>query len=396
MRLEVSEKHIGLRIALTAVAFVIAVVAFTYGVTRIGHKDPGYHVIEAKVDAETILVNKAVTFKYWFDGKSNAIKEGINDLTAAYTPILSAAYKELDHQNTYTGAVNIASLNQNQGQELTVSQNLYSVLKDAYGRTLEQKGYNMFAGALYTEWRSILILDEPSDFDPDNNPDEAARISAIASMVSDLSNFSLEFSDASRTVRFSVSDKYAQFCRDLEIDAPALDLNLLKDAYMLKMISEGLGLREDGYLYTAEGTVLNMRQTGTLGYDMYTLEDGKETVYASVNLEGAFSATTFTAFGMGSYYGYKLMTINDNNGSNGVNGNNSPLYRHMYFDVRTGEFTNILMSATVISRDKDIVEDVYQTIILNTLSSEKEVSSYAASLEKAGMFVSYVFQSAGT
>ena len=51
MRLEVSEKHIGLRIALTAVAFVIAVVAFTYGVTRIGHKDPGYHNIEAKISS---------------------------------------------------------------------------------------------------------------------------------------------------------------------------------------------------------------------------------------------------------------------------------------------------------------------------------------------------------
>ncbi|MBQ3316462.1 MAG: hypothetical protein IJG69_00780, partial [Spirochaetales bacterium] len=177
MKLTVSEKHIGLRIALTAVAFVIAVVAFTYGVTRIGHKDPGYHNIEAKVAADTILMNKAVTLKYWFDGKSNAIKQGINAVTEVYSPVLSAAYRELDHQNTHDGVVSIATLNQNQGQELTVSPQLYSVLKDAYRRTLEQKGYNMFAGALYAEWESILILDEPADFDPANNPDQAKRIS---------------------------------------------------------------------------------------------------------------------------------------------------------------------------------------------------------------------------
>ena len=117
MKLTVSEKHIGLRIALTAVAFVIAVVAFTYGVTRIGHKDPGYHNIEAKVAADTILMNKAVTLKYWFDGKPNAIKQGINAVTEVYSPVLSAAYRELDHQNTHDGVVSIATLNQNQGQE---------------------------------------------------------------------------------------------------------------------------------------------------------------------------------------------------------------------------------------------------------------------------------------
>ena len=378
MKLTVSERHIGLRIALTAVAFVIAVVAFTYAVTQIGHKDPGYHNIEAKVAADTILMNKSVTLKYWFDGKSNAIKQEINAVNEAYSPVLSAAYKELDHQNTYDGVVNIATLNRSQGQDLTVSSQLYSVLKDAYRRTLEQNGYNMFAGALYNEWKSIQILDEPADFDPLNNPDQAKRISDIASMVSDLSNFSLEFSDSSNTVRFSVSDKYEQFCLDYEIEAPALDLNLLKDAYMLEMVASGLGSFTEGYLYTAEGTVLNMRQSGTLGYDMYTFESGKEKVYATADMEGAFSGTTFTAFGMGSPYGYSL----DNH------------YRHLFFDVCTGEFADVLMSVTVLSRDAHPVEDVYQTIILNTLRTEKEVSSYAASLEKVGMLVSYVFQSA--
>ena len=46
MKIEVSEKHIGLRIAVTAVALVIAVVAFTIGVVNIGKKTPGYQNIE--------------------------------------------------------------------------------------------------------------------------------------------------------------------------------------------------------------------------------------------------------------------------------------------------------------------------------------------------------------
>lgn len=388
MKLEVSSKNIKLRAILTAVAFVIAVVAFTVGVVRIGHKDPGYHLIEAKVDKDTILMNKEVGFKYWFDGSSNEIKSGINDLTAVYTPVISAAYKELDHQNTYDGVVNIATINQNQGKFLTVAPELYSILKDAYSRTLEQRGYNMFAGALYSEWKSILILEEPEDFDPARNPDEAARMASIAAVVSDLSNFSLEFDDTASAVRFSVSEGYLRFCRDYEIEAPALDLNLLKNAYMLEAVASALGLHSSGYLYTPEGLVLNMNQSGSLNYGLYTYADGKETVYATVELDGRFSGATFTAFGMGSHYHYVLSTV----GANASNA--SKLYRHLFFNSKTGAFSDILMSATVISRNLNLVDDVYQTIILNTLSTEAEVTTYAAILEKEGKLVSYVFQSA--
>ena len=65
----------------------------------------------------------------------------------------------------------------------------------------------------------------------------------------------------------------------------------------------------------------------------------------------------------------------------------------MYFDVRTGAFTDVLMSATIIGNDRDIVEAVYQSIILNTLPTEQDTSSYASSLDREGYLVSYVFRS---
>lgn len=386
MKLEVSNRHITLRIVLTAAAFVVAVIAFTFGAVRIGHKDPGYHVIEAKVDAEALLYNKAVTLKYWFDGSTNNIKRGINALTEVYTPLLAASYKQLDPHNLYTSVNGIATLNMNQGREIMVSEHLYAVLKDAYRRTLEGRGYNMFAGDLYAEWKSIQILDEPQAFDPALNSDQAARIAAIATQVSDLSNFRLEFlDDRTCLVRFSVSDSYAGFCRTNEIDSMPLDLNLLHDAYLMDWIAADLLAEgyDTGYLYTSEAQVLCLGSKGTLGYSMYTLENGNETAYAALDIEGPFSATTFTAFGMGSHYGYTLKT--DSVG---------PLYRHMYFDVRTGFFTDVLMSATVIGNDRDIVETVYQSIILNTLPTEQQTADYASFLDKEGYLVSYIFQSA--
>ena len=384
MKIKVSEKHIGLRIALTAVAFVIAVVAFTFGVTSIGKKEPGYHSIEAKTDAEALTYNNAVLYRYWFDGKSNEIKGKIRALTGVYTPVLSAAYKQLDHQKTYTGQVSIGTINQNQGEVVSVTPQLYAILKDAYEKTLEQKGYNMFAGALYAEWESIQILDNPDEFDPLNNEYIRYRRHSIAAVVSDLSNFSLEFlNDTTCSVRFSTSDAYKAFCAENEITAYALDLNLLKDAYMLSMMGEAL-VSEDfrlGHLSTKEGLALNTSPRGSLSFDMHTLENGNDTVYATVDLDGVFSAATFTAYGMGSDYGYVLES------------EGRKLYRHLYFDVRTGQFSDVLMSSVVISHDMDIVEDAYQTIILNTMGTEQAVTDYAAALEKSGKLVSYTFQS---
>ena len=392
MKIEVSEKHIGLRIAVTAVALVIAVVAFTIGVVNIGKKTPGYQNIEAKVDAEAILYNDAVLYRYWFGGTSNEIKRSINALVLEYTPILSAAYKQTDHQNTYSGQVSIGTINQHPGEVVTVSPELYAILKDAYAKTLEGCGYNMFAGALYAEWKSIQILEDPKEFDPANNENTAERLHAIAAVVNDLSNFNLEFLDDSTcALRFSTASGYDDFCREYEITAYALDLNNLRDAYMLSMM--GPALVADGYslghLTTPEGLALNTSPRGTLSFDLHTWEYGKDSVYASVELDGVFSAATFTAYCMGSDYGYALETSADPTASTGSN----RLYRHLYFDVRTGDFTDVLMSSTIISRDMDIVENAYQNIILNTLKTEQEVNAYAAELEKAGKLVSYVFQS---
>ena len=162
MKIEVSDKHVGLRIALTAMALVIAVVAFSIAIVNMGKKSPGYQLIEAKTDKEALTYNNAVSFRYWFDGTSNEIKRGINGLVLEYTPILSAAYKQLDNQNSYTGQVSIGMINENKGSVVNVSPELYAVLKDAYAKTLEGRGYNMFAGALFAEWKSIQILDDPT------------------------------------------------------------------------------------------------------------------------------------------------------------------------------------------------------------------------------------------
>lgn len=386
MKLKVSDKHIVLRVILTAIFFVVAVVAFTVGITNIGKKTSGYQLIEGKTDAEALTYNNAVHYKYWFEGSSNQIKRSVRGLETEYTPILSAAYKQLDHQNTYTGNVSIGTINQNLGKEVSVSPELYAILQDAYGKTLEKKGFNMFAGALYDAWHSILILEDPEEFDPLFSEYQAQRISAIAETVNNLDNFKLEFLP-DNTVRFSLSDEYQAFCTQYEIEAYALDLNILKDAYMLQWIGTSLvdkGFRY-GYLFTEEGIVLNTSDRGSLDYGMYTLErDSKgelvERSYATISLDGMFSATTLTAWGMGSDYGYTMET------------DQGTVLRSEHFNVATGEQNDAALSLTVINPDLDLVDTVYQAIQANNLDSEKAIEAASKALESQGTMVSYILQ----
>ena len=106
-----------------------------------------------------------------------------------------------------------------------------------------------------------------------------------------------------------------------------------------------------------------------------------ETVYASVDLDGQFAATTITAHGMGSDYGYTI-ELEDRT-----------LFRSLYFDSSTGEFSNAILSLTVIRPDINIVEAVYQAIQINNLESESAVEKASDYLKGQGIIVSYVPQS---
>lgn len=354
--IKVSEKHIGLRVVLFIVALVLAASAFSIGVSSIGKKESGYQKVSTSGD---------FAFYYYFEGTSNSIKKELKALQTSYSAILSGYCDQLD--------IAIAALNE--GSEVSVPSQVYAVLKDAYKRTLEKKNFNMFAGALYAEWKSILILDEASAFDPLNNEYMAYRISEIAREVSDLSNFSLEFLDDSTcTVRFRVSEHYSNFAAEFELEAGALDLNLMTSAYKLSLIAselEALGY-DKGYLVSTDGLVVTLSKTPEQSYVLYGLEEGTVVGSAedlaviergSVAVKGASSKAFMSAFAFGSYYNAT------------VNGR----LRHLFFDTTTGEINDVILACTIISETETIgssvVEDMAQLLYLCSLKTKEAVEA---------------------
>ena len=297
--MEVNEKHVPLRILGFVLALVLAVGAFTFGVTRIGHKDEGMYDLTAAADAELPLYQSGVHAKFLFRGESAQIKLALGQADKIYTEALKRNVKLLDARQEYDGMVNLATLNARLNQDVAVSPALYTVLTDAWEKTRAGEGYSLFAGPLFAEWESILILTEPEDFDPLRNEDEARRLELLAQWTGQTEKIRLVEVDAEQHIlRVEVTEDYLRFLEEMELEPVVLDLNLLREAYLLELTGRELeeqGLNE-GYLSTDSGLILSLSGQNTGEYVLYNYLNRMPQVAATARVEPGSAYSQATAF----------------------------------------------------------------------------------------------------
>ena len=127
----ISTKNKKLRTVLFVLAFFVAVSAFAYGVTSLGHKDPGYQEVEVSEYKKVELFDTGIHLHYSFEGNSNEIKRRINELKEIYTNALDHAWKLLDKSTEYEGYHNLAYLNHHLNEDVEIDEELVMILQDA-------------------------------------------------------------------------------------------------------------------------------------------------------------------------------------------------------------------------------------------------------------------------
>lgn len=389
--ISVNTKNVPLRVALFVIALAVAVGAFTFGAVKLGHKDEGYQTITAETDDEAVNYANGVELKYFMTGNSNEIKQKIKELTVVYSGAMKRAYKFLDSTKEYAGYGNLATLNMKVAQQqasefrtsgnITVSSELYNVLKRAYEYTLENRGYNMFAGALYAYWNSILSLDEPLQFDPVADSETQSRLDKLTEATCDLSNFTLEFvSGAANTVCFGVSEKYVALLDELEIPATVeetaysiIDLNLLHDAFMIEWIAAELenGQYNDGYLETSSGLMLSLPGHNRGEYCIYDFSVNTPLTADTKAVSAGMAVSHFRNVPAGEkefahYY---------------VNENGRRVGRSEYVNAITGKSSTVLANSYAICKKAGPVEACYGNIIVSGAGSATEAESIAEKLK---------------
>lgn len=359
------------RLVAFLIFFALSVTFITIGVTRLGHKDEGLQEITAEQDPELPMYQLGVRFQHYFSGSSNEIKMAAGKLGTAYAGALKDLYRMLNARTEFEGWNNLATLSRNPGQEFTLSRELFDVLVDADRRTRAGEGFNLYAGAFYAEWESIRYLLTPQERDPLADPDEAARLEALAKASSDLSAFSLEIVDISACrVRFNVREDYLDLLRRLELeDAPILDLNVLADAYKLQLLAKRMEEAgyHNGYLTTDSGITLALSGYKAGGdYAFVGLYESRPATAASRPVKAGSCAVQLRAFASGE----------DEPGYYGLEQDGALRLRHPFLPA-DGVYRELLLSCFVYAEGKSPTDTVLAALKLLMQDDEASVMAQA-------------------
>ena len=348
----------------------LAVFSFTNGILQYGHRDPGYYDVGLTDQGNALLFGSGTHLICYAEGKSSEIRQELNRIQKVFSDVLMNAYKMLDAKDTYDGVPNIASLNQNPGQEVRIGEELFAVLSDALERSGREQGYNLFAGALFHEWQTLLYLEEPSDFDPALNRDEAELLSAITETLQEPEIASLTLT-APDTAVLTLSPEYLQFAEAHEIDAPVLDLNLLHDAYLLQLTARGLKTQgiTQGYLYSESGCSLWLDE-GKRDFTLYGFSENSAAEAGTISLNAPLSYCQFTAFPF----------TGEQNGYYQIGEGDEVLLRHPYISSLTGEPGSVLEYAALSGGEDQIVDLAFLLAVLNSLQSPEDIEARIAAL----------------
>jgi hypothetical protein len=224
-----SDKKNVVRLILFLIAFLTAVFFIAYGIYNMTNKKPGVHVIEAEYDYEVPVYSLGFTFEYTFEGSSNSIKETTVELKNCYSSSLRWIYKLLDADNIYGSLKNVAFINENAGKDVSVSDELYAILSDAWGKTQESEGYSVLSGPI-RHFREMLVYGyDPEERDPINDETIKAILFKCEEMIYSGKAGALYFDEDKKTVRLEIDPAFSEFLDQNGVECPVLDLYLLRE-----------------------------------------------------------------------------------------------------------------------------------------------------------------------
>lgn len=371
--IRISTSNITLRAIGFVIALVVAVCAFSFGIASIGNKEPGYYEIEASASEQAERYALGFTLNLYLDGESNAIKEQMAQAQEVYSTSLLRAYMLLDVDNTYDGVVNLATLNASLGQTVEVGDELCAILADAWEKTQQGGGYNLFSGVLVHEWESILTVDQPLDYDPLTNDNSAQRISALAMETARLTHFDLTAENGCVTVR--VSEDYLSFLRENEYELCILNTNLLREAYLARIVCDALEQAgfTNGYLVTDSGLTVSLSTHESGKFCLYTHPGDEAVLAATVDVMGGAVCSTLRSFPLsdGEFRYYSV----ENYGKT--------VHRSPLSVLSDGVMDTALQSGFVVRTDGDIVRAAYESVLLAAQKDAESLTAAAALLDGA-------------
>ena len=368
-------RHIELWIIGFVLALGAAVFFFVYGINQIGPDyKPGYYEIVGNEKAEVPHYGADYGLFYYLDGTSGEINLKLQEMQATYAEILSNEFALTDEEEEYAGYVSIAKINKSPNTEVSIPNELYTLLEDVYQKTNESENYSIFAEPLYAFWYhsfGLLDLETKINRDPLYNEISQQYLDAFSSIIKDRNEVDLLFL-GNNTVKLVVSDHYKALCEEYEINTPYIGLNTLKTSYVIRNVMAELTNRglNKGILISKDGIISQGSGVDAMSYSFYESNKDSINYVGQSNIGSNSSGANFHYFDLNQYQ-YPLYYEFEKDGVT--------YYRSLHIDISTGIPTNNYYSTQVLSKNTNPVSSCYINNELVNKNTIEEIKTYLTS-----------------
>ncbi len=304
-RVELSSKHLVLRIAAAALLLLIGAGALAYAFGNFMSGEDGWREIEVSASNE-LTCGSDFVFSYNIGASGASASAEARAVTALYTQAATHAYRVFDTVQSWEGVGNLYDVNHRPNEIVEVDPVLYGAfsLLEKYGSRA------IYLGPVYAVYQSLFFCQDDgaaAEFDPFVNEAMAAFVSEGAAFARDPAAVELELLGDDR-VRLNVSEDYLAWAEYNEAE-DFLDFFWLKNAFVADYLADTL--TEGGYTYGAlssyDGYIRNLDGSG-VSYSLNLFDRADSLLQAGVlNYTGPAALVTLRAYptggdGLSRYY----------------------------------------------------------------------------------------------
>ena len=232
--IEVSDKHVGLRLFLVILFIGIAVAAFAVLVATLTKRQDGWQTMAIKARSDTNYADQFV-LRYYFEGAAANVNVQYSDLQNVYTQLTVDAYRLYDPLGEGR-TDSLAYLNAHPNQTVQLETTLYNALS-----LLDAKGIRTHYAAPIQQYVQVACAAKEDyqafEYDPIHNPELRAWALQVAAYCTDPDHIKLRFLGDNK-VSLDISQAYLAFAEGT-IDT-FVDLGWLRNAFVADYIANNL------------------------------------------------------------------------------------------------------------------------------------------------------------
>jgi len=273
-RIEVEKDHLKLRFILAAIAIIIALVAFGYGIHALLNRNSGWQTIEAYPSGADCSGD--FSFQYYFEEGTSATAQ-YKAVGALYTVALEEAYQ------LFYAEEGLADINARPNTAVEIAPALYRALE------MIQSSRNrcLYLAPVYEEYKRVFLVEnemEASRYDPGQNDEIGTYVAEIAAFANDSSEINLELL-GSNSVCLKISDAYLSFAKENGITV-FLDFDWMKNAFIVDYVADAMVENgySSGYIASYDGFTRNLDNRG-LNYSFNLFDRIGNQIYRPAVLE---------------------------------------------------------------------------------------------------------------